>query len=171
MPVRPVILVHGAGNQKKGEHLSATVEPWVQFLRKHLGPDSVAVEVDLRPEDGPAHAPVQFEDETWEIWEAYWAESFHPLRRFQVLSWAFVILRDHASSIVQGLVPLLRKRRYPESADPIYRRRPRSRGARAYDWLVGTVAIGIILYSVWQVFRLWIVDPTLSKKYRISRQD
>ena len=146
MPVRPIFLVHGVGSHKKGEFLSAMVESWIQFLRTQLGRDQVTAEVTLRPEHGPAHASLKFENEEWEIWEAFWQESFYPLKSYRVLMWGFMILVLHARSMLQGLIPFLRgPSRHPDSTDRIYQRRNKPETAWIYDPLVGGLAFCFFL--------------------------
>ena len=36
--------------------------------------------------------------------------------------------------------------------------------SHAIQWLVG---VGVVLYSVWQMIRLWVVEPQLSKNYPV----
>ena len=120
MPIRPIFLIHGVGNHKRGQFLSAVTEPLIQFLDTELGHEYVEAEVHLRPEHGPAHATLKFEDEEWQIWEAYWQESFYPLKSYWALTWGFNILRYHAWSMLKGFIPYLRgKDRYDNSKDPI----------------------------------------------------
>ena len=141
MPVRPVFIVHGVGSQQKGEVLTAVVEPWVQFLGKHLGVENVRLETEIRPESGPAHAVITFGGERWEIWEAHWAQSFYPLKSFRVLTWGFSILLHQTRSIFQGLIPILRGPPYPHHSPFIYKRRPIGWSAKLADKLVGYPAV------------------------------
>ncbi|PKB80216.1 MAG: hypothetical protein BZY88_09280 [SAR202 cluster bacterium Io17-Chloro-G9] len=141
LPVRPVFIVHGIGSQPKGEVLTAVVEPWVQFLGKHLGVDNVRLEAELRPESGPAHATITFGNERWEIWEAHWAQSFHPLKSFRVLTWGFSTLLHHTGSIFQGLIPILRGPGYPDSTQFVYQRRALGVRSKLADKLGGYPAV------------------------------
>ena len=141
MPVRPVFIVHGVGSQPKGEVLTAVVEPWAQFLGKHLGVDNVRLEAEIRPGDGPAHATITFGDERWEIWEAHWAQSFHPLKSFRVLRWGFSILRRQTGSIFSGINQFSKAQPYPHHSPFVYKRRPIGWTAWLADKLVSYPAV------------------------------
>ena len=92
---------------------------------------------------------LQFGSETWQVWEAHWAQSFHPLRSFRVLTWGFRILRDHSLSSLKGLFPGLRGKltTTADEEDPVYRRVPRSRWTRLYDPLVGILALLVFMVA------------------------
>ncbi|PKB64390.1 MAG: hypothetical protein BZY80_03070 [SAR202 cluster bacterium Io17-Chloro-G2] len=145
MPVRPVFIVHGIGNQKKGEVLTAVVEPWVQFLGKHLGIENVHLEADIRPQTGPAHATITFGDERWEIWEAYWAQSFHPLKDVRVLTWGFSTLLRQTWSIFRGFNYFSKREPYPNPSPFVYHRRPIGWTAWVSDKLVGYLAVTLFV--------------------------
>jgi hypothetical protein len=149
MNVRPIFLIHGVGNHKKGEFLSAVVEPWIQFLYRKLGSTNVSAQMDLRPEHGPANAVLEFENERWEIWEAHWQDSFYPLKSSKALFWGFMILYQHGWSMLKGLIPKLRgKSPYDNSTNAVYEKRPKPVVASINDRLIGWLAF-IFFLSVY----------------------
>ncbi|MPZ15248.1 MAG: hypothetical protein GEU73_12635 [Chloroflexi bacterium] len=158
---RAIVVVHGVGSQRKGESLNQVAEPLVRYLRWHMGrreedPETVRLDVDLRPDHGPARITIRFtlgsQTEEWKITEAWWAERFHPSPADFVMRWGFAVLVHHAGSIVFGLflrhLPVYRARTHPPSFDPAYRSPSVTALSRAWDVLVALV-VGVVYVPAW----------------------
>lgn len=152
MARRAVVLLHGVGSQQKGATLDDVVEPIIRFLHRFVSPsdpNGVRLDVEMRPEHGPAAATIRFDldgqTETWEITEAWWAERFFASPSDLVLSWGWRVLTLQAWNVFYGI--FVRHLRPP--ADPPYDP-PYSRVydtpdppwfSRIYDFLVGVALL------------------------------
>ena len=114
---RGVIVVHGIGEQRRGETLNYIGRPLVDFVEDNLGPEyELRKDVRFNPEKGSATARLHFvqmkgEDsseriveEEWTIVEAWWARSFIASAKDELLVWALVLGWRRMSSIFYGFV-------------------------------------------------------------------
>ena len=111
---RGVILVHGIGEQKRGDFLTGFVGPLVGYLESKGG------KVDLEPEIALAFssegAPPQVTlkvlgpdgrfAEEWRVVEAYWASAFRPPKLNDVLVWGRRLAQQQARATERLLTNL-----------------------------------------------------------------
>ena len=98
---RGIIVVHGIGEQRRGDFLTGFVDPLVSYLESRGG------KVDLEPEialglpqngSGPVTLKVfgpdgRFADE-WRVAEAHWAAAFRPPKLGEVFEWGKRLTRQ-----------------------------------------------------------------------------
>lgn len=90
---RGVVIVHGVGEQGKGEYIDSFVEPLASFVADACGSENVAITV--RNEEGSSswatlHIKGDSHDEDWHIREAWWARNFRPSASKTVLFWGIL---------------------------------------------------------------------------------
>lgn len=175
MARRAILVMHGVGSQEKGQTLNDVVEPLARFLQRPSAspghPEGLRLDVDMRPEQGPAHATPRFqvgsEDEEWVITEAWWAKRFFANSTGPVLRWGFAALVRHGWSIVYGILvrPAVRPDE-PEPNDEVYRE-PKARAlSRLWDILVAlAVAVlyipaAIVIIGLAAIFYVIAMLPT-----------
>jgi hypothetical protein len=88
-----VVIVHGVGEQGRGDYIGSFVEPLASFVANGCGSENVAITV--RNEAGAsAWATLSIRgdsrDEEWHIREAWWAKNFRPSSSKTVLFWAII---------------------------------------------------------------------------------
>lgn len=90
---RGIVIVHGVGEQQRGEYIGSFVEPLAGFVADSCGSENVSVTVRNEPE-APAWATLFIHgdrrDEEWHIREAWWARDFRPSSSKTVLFWAII---------------------------------------------------------------------------------
>ncbi len=114
---RGVIVVHGIGEQGRGETLNYIGRPLVDFVEDNLGPEyELRKDVRFNPEKGSATATLHFVraegadsterivEEEWTIVEAWWARSFIASAKDELLVWALVLGWRRLPSIFYGFV-------------------------------------------------------------------
>lgn len=91
---RGIVLVHGLGEQPKGDTLNYMGRPLVEFVQSNLR-ERLRMEVAFSPEHGPAHMALRFGqsdgEEEWIIVEAWWARAFVPASKREILQWAMAL--------------------------------------------------------------------------------
>ena len=133
-PVVGVLLVHGIGNQRRGEALQTQLRAILDWIHQRLGSNESAVTVtdanlrnpaesayeppNARVELGPVQALASQEDtddpsrsqrEQWLVAESWWASSFYSPRYGEMMSWtltsAAVTLAADLGEVFRQLVP------------------------------------------------------------------
>ena len=95
---RGIVIVHGVGENGKGDYIDSFVEPLARFIGDALIPDNVVVEAENEPGEGPqTWATLRLREtgsveacEEWHIREAWWAKTFRPSSGQTVLYWGVV---------------------------------------------------------------------------------
>ena len=90
---RGVVIVHGVGEQGKGDYIASFVEPLASFVADACGSENVAITV--RNEEGSSswatlHIKGDTRDEEWHVREAWWARNFKPSSSKTVLFWGIL---------------------------------------------------------------------------------
>ena len=84
-----ILLVHGIGNQTKGDTLTRFGNPLIEILKSEI-PGQVALkETSLKPENEPSHARLTVAEQEWVLAEAHWAEEFKAPTFGELLGWIF----------------------------------------------------------------------------------
>ena len=109
-----VVVVHGIGEQAKGESLAMVVNPLAEFLKQAGGPNfslNYVVQIDSSPK--PAEAVLTFSgtspsgvavpDSRWVFREAWWAKSLMPPSYREMLLWTARQFGGQMRAIVRGL--------------------------------------------------------------------
>lgn len=90
---RGVVIVHGVGEQGRGDYIGSFVEPLASFIADGCGSENVAITV-RNEADASAWATLSIRgdnrDEEWHIREAWWAKNFRPSSSKTVLFWAII---------------------------------------------------------------------------------
>ncbi|MEO8540549.1 MAG: hypothetical protein ABI577_12490 [bacterium] len=90
---RGVVIVHGIGDQGRGDYIGSFVEPLASFVADGAGSENVSITV-RNEADASAWATLHIKgdarDEEWHIREAWWAKNFHPSASKTVLFWAII---------------------------------------------------------------------------------
>ncbi len=90
---RGVVIVHGVGEQGRGDYIGSFVEPLASFVADGCGSENVSITV-RNEADASAWATLNIRgdarDEEWHIREAWWAKNFRPSASRTVLFWAVI---------------------------------------------------------------------------------
>ncbi len=90
---RGVVIVHGVGEQGRGDYIGSFVEPLASFVADGCGSENVSITV-RNEADASAWATLNIHgdtrDEEWHIREAWWAKNFRPSASRTVLFWAVI---------------------------------------------------------------------------------
>lgn len=90
---RGVVIVHGVGEQGRGDYIGSFVEPLASFIADGCGSENVSITV-RNEADASAWATLSIRgdarDEEWHIREAWWAKNFRPSASRTVLFWAVI---------------------------------------------------------------------------------
>jgi hypothetical protein len=113
---RGIVIVHGVGNQQRGDELDDVIEPLVEFLgARAVGHANVHV-VARNPRSGdtgasarihlyrPGATPAQEILEEWDVREAWWAHVFRPSGGAGILAWAMRALVAHIHSTIENIL-------------------------------------------------------------------
>ena len=175
---RGIVVVHGLGEQPKGDTLNYIGRPLVEFVQSYLASTAeLTKEVRFNPEAGPPRAILRFgqgaDAEEWVIVEAWWARAFVPSPRDELLVWALilgfrgvwsisygmalrhVLMHPWVSAIV-GKRPAPEQTPWPDAPDTYWRRRRRV-GSRLWDLLVGLCWTALLLAAYLASFPVLIL--------------
>ena len=90
---RGIVIVHGVGEQGRGDYIGSFVEPLAGFVADGCGSENVSITV-RNEADASAWATLTLRgdarDEEWHIREAWWAKNFRPSSSKTVLFWAVI---------------------------------------------------------------------------------
>ena len=111
-----IVIVHGIGEEKKGDALRAVAIPIAKFLQARLGPQNVDVGAKLDDPAEPAQTTISFhyqrngsqKAERWDLVEAWWAQAFEPPKLEQIFRWIFVNVWDQLLWATRGLWRIVR---------------------------------------------------------------
>ena len=111
-----ILIIHGIGEEKKGDTLRGVATPIVKFLQARLKPKDVDLQTKLGDPTEPAQATIRFnyeqkgkqKNERWELIEAWWAQSFEPPKVKQILQWSFLQIWGQLRWSMRSLWRILR---------------------------------------------------------------
>jgi hypothetical protein len=164
------VLVHGIGQQSKGDTLDYMGRPLIDFIQSY-SPPNLDIRVQEIPDTGEAHAKLRLKhdgaEEEWIVTEAWWARSFVPTSLMDVWWWAFKGGPIWARTFWKTLILGFRRdfRGDDTIADepwqtPVYERKARGRLARFVDVLIGFPwwLVGFVAYTLgWLIVLLLLV--------------
>jgi len=97
-----ILIIHGIGEEKKGDTLRGVGTAIVKFLQARLEPEDVDLKTKLGDPTEPAQVTISFnyelngeqKSERWELIEAWWAQAFEPPKVKQILQWSYLHVWD-----------------------------------------------------------------------------
>ncbi len=168
-----VLVVHGIGNQRRGQTLTQWADALVRWLEswsvdeqvtwrspvasiteaslQPVGePAHLTMKLRFEPDDPSGHHPGAVQTQRWLLAEGWWAGTFEPPTFGELWSWSFVSVPAtaamHANAIVRSAVA-----RFRFSSSPVWRVLEAFRILAVLTALIGLVMISPVILAVFTV--------------------